>query len=123
MLIPAVDKPVVLIADDEVVVRNFMAACLDRMGCEVLSAAHGLEALELSRQYPGHIDLVITDISMPRMTGPELCAHLSKERPATRAMLVTGQDAERDAATGIPLMRKPFTPTQLIAEVRRLLTP
>src|ERR1039458_6809689 len=74
-------QSVILVADDEALIRNLVTLLLQRDGHLVLSAANGREGLELSRKYPGPIELVITDARMPRMNGTDLCAHLLQERP------------------------------------------
>src|ERR1043165_1616024 len=69
-------ESVILVADDEALIRNLVTLLLQQEGYFVLSAADGHEGLELSRKYPGTIDLVITDFKMPRMNGTDLCGHL-----------------------------------------------
>lgn len=69
-------QSVILVADDEALIRNLVTLLLQQNGHLVLSAANGHEGLELSRRYPGTIDLVITDVEMPRLNGTDLCAHL-----------------------------------------------
>ena len=70
-------QSVILVADDEALVRNLVTLLMQHDGHFVLSAADGHEGLELSRQYPGAIDLLITDVDMPRMNGTDLSGHLS----------------------------------------------
>ena len=84
---PAPQTPrVVLVAEDEVVVRNVVCLILQRDGYQVLSAADGREALELARQYQGTIDLLLSDINMPEMDGPSLAEHVIEERPGIRVL-------------------------------------
>jgi len=66
-----VHQPVILVADDEALIRNLVTLLLQHVGYFVLSAADGHEVLELSRKYPGPIDLVITDVQMPRLNGTD----------------------------------------------------
>jgi DNA-binding response OmpR family regulator len=80
-----VRQPIILVADDEVMIRNLVTILLQQQGYIVLSASDGQEGLELSRKYPGPIDLVITDVEMPRLNGMDLCAHLLQERPTSRS--------------------------------------
>jgi YesN/AraC family two-component response regulator len=63
---------------------------MQREGYFVLSAADGQEGLELSRKYPGTIDLVITDVQMPRLNGTDLCAHLLEDRPGIKVLVMSG---------------------------------
>jgi len=78
---------------------------LKGQGYMVFSASDGQEALELSRKYPGPIDLVITDWKLPRLNGSDLCSHLLKERPGTKVMLMTGGYLGN---SNFPLLFKPF---------------
>jgi len=66
-------------------IRNLVTLLLQTKGYAVLSASDGQEGLELSRNYPGTIDLAIADIDMPRLNGMNLCAHLLKERPGIKS--------------------------------------
>jgi len=85
-------QSVILVADDNALVRNLVTSVMQRDGYFVLSAANGHEGLELSRKYPGAIDLVITDMQMPRMNGTDLCGHLLKERPGIKVLVMSGAD-------------------------------
>jgi len=123
--IHAVDvrRPVILVADDEAMVRDLLTILMQGEGYFVLSARDGHEGLELSRKYPGAIDLVITDVHMPRMNGTDLCGHLLEERPGIQVLLVSGADTREIAGQNInlPLLRKPFDPETLTATVQALL--
>jgi CheY-like chemotaxis protein len=79
-------------------------------GFSVLSAADGYEGLELSRQYPGRIDLVITDQEMPRLSGTTLCAHLLQERPGIKVLIMSGADILEMVSqnANLPFLPKPF---------------
>jgi CheY-like chemotaxis protein len=113
-------KPLVLVVGDEVV-RNAIATYLYRAGYAVLSAAHGVEALELSRAYPDHVHLLITDVDIPRMSGFHLCECLIRERPSIRVMVISRENQDSQEAHGVPILRRPFTSTDLIEAVRQLL--
>jgi YesN/AraC family two-component response regulator len=69
----------------------------------VLSAADGHEGLELSRQYPESIDLVITDVEMPRLNGTDLCAHLLEERPGIRVLVISAADMSEIVSQNVDL--------------------
>ena len=114
-------KLVVLVVASEVVVRNAIATYLYRAGYAVILAAHGIEALELSRAYPDHVHLLITDVDIPRMSGFDLCDHLIRERPGIRAMIISGENQHSREAPEVSIIRRPFTATDLIEAVRRLL--
>lgn len=114
---------VVLVVDDEAPIRNLVALLMQQDGYFVLSAADGQEGLELSRLYSGFIDLVITDMQMPRVSGIKLCACLFEERPGIKALLMSGSDVGEFVAhdTNLPFLPKPFDGQNLRARVRAIL--
>jgi len=118
-----VHQPIILVADDEVMIRNLVTLLLQARGYVVLSASDGQEALELSRKYPGTIDLVITDVEMPRLNGMDLCAHLLEERPGIKAIVMSGADMSEITRQNInlPFLPKPFDGDALLARVRTIL--
>ena len=114
---------VVLVAEDEVVVRNIVCLLLDHEGYQVLSAADGKEALELAREYRGTIDLLLSDVKMPRMDGISLAEHVINERPGIRVLLMSGKVSEeiRTKNIRLPFLRKPFVPSEFREKVRAVL--
>jgi DNA-binding response OmpR family regulator len=116
-------QPVILVADDEPLVRSIVTRLLLDDGYHVLSAADGHEGLELSRQYNGTIDLLITDVNMPRMNGTNLCGHLMEERPGIKVLMMSGADIKKIVSqnAGLPFLPKPFDGRTLKARVRELL--
>ena len=117
-------QPLILVADDEVLLRNLVVLLMQGEGFVVLASADGREALELSRKYPGTIDLVITDMEMPRMKGTDLCAHLLEERPGIQVLVMSG-DINQIAGKNmnLPFLPKPFDGETLKARVWALLFP
>ncbi len=116
----------VLIVEDELAVRTLAGRTLAGLGYTVLEAENGQEALRLARQYPGPIDLVITDVVMPELGGLELIEALMAERPEAAALVMSGylepdtaSDAIRDA--GLPFLPKPFALDNLSEAVRAAL--
>jgi DNA-binding response OmpR family regulator len=89
----------------------------------VISAADGRERLELSRKYPGVIDLLISDINMPRMNGANLCGHLVEERPGLKMLVMSGAHMSEIVSqhANLPFLPKPFDGQTLIARVRAIL--
>jgi len=118
-----VHLPVILVADDEVMIRNLVTILMQAEGYYVLSAADGHEGLELSRKYPGTIDLVITDVRMPRLNGADLCAHLFEERPGIKALVMSGEDMSEIVSQNVnlPFLPKPFDGQVLKRRVRAIL--
>src|SRR6266566_884933 len=103
-------QPVILVADDEVIIRNLVTILMQLEGYLVLAAADGQEGLELSRKYAGKIDLVITDMEMPRLNGRDLCAHLLEERPGIKVLVMSGLDIAEIVSQNIHMqfLPKPF---------------
>lgn len=113
---------VILVADDNALVRNLVTLLLQQEGYLVLSAADGHEGLELSRQYPGSIELVITDVAMPRLNGIDLYARLALERPGIRVLVMSGADTSEIVGQNVnlPFLPKPFDGETLLARVRQI---
>ena len=117
------EPSVILVADDDALIRNLVALLLQQEGYSVISAANGFEGLELSRDYPGSIDLLITDMDMPRMNGADFCRQMSLERPAIQFLVMSGTDV-RDIVSqnaNLPFLPKPFDGEILKSKVRELL--
>jgi PAS domain S-box-containing protein len=117
---------VVLVVEDEDGIREVARRILDRRGYTVLTAPGGAEALELVRARDGPIDLLITDVIMPRMMGPELAGEVAALLPATRIMYMSGYAQPLVGANqGVPadtmLIEKPFTENMLLVKVREAL--
>src|SRR4051812_27807096 len=114
---------VILVADDEVIIRNLVTILMQLEGYLVISAADGQEGLELSRKYAGKIDLVITDMEMPRLNGSDLCAHLTEERPGIKVIVMSGQDIAEIVNENIHLhfLPKPFDGETIKKRVREML--
>jgi CheY-like chemotaxis protein len=101
---------VILVVDGEVVARNHTALTLHRDGYTVLAAAHGKEALDLSRAYQGRIDLLITDLDVPKLDGLALCAAMASERPELKVLATSANEANAERAThrSVPFLLKPL---------------
>jgi two-component system cell cycle sensor histidine kinase/response regulator CckA len=103
----------ILLVEDDPMVRDVFACLLAGYGYRVLAATHPAEALELADRHDGPIHLLVTDVVMPGMSGPQLAEQLAAGRPKTRVLFVSGHADEmlrrhgvvRDA---IPLLHKPF---------------
>jgi DNA-binding response OmpR family regulator len=113
----------ILVADDDALVRNLVTLQLKNDGYFVLAAADGREGLELSRQYHGPIDLVLTDVRMPKLNGTDLRAHLIQERPGIKVLVMSGADMTEIVSQNakLPFLAKPFDGETLKARVRAIL--
>jgi two-component system, cell cycle sensor histidine kinase and response regulator CckA len=119
-------RPTVLIVEDEEDVRDLTRDVLEMHGYAVLEALDAADALRLGETHSGRLDLLITDVVMPRMSGPELARQLRVRRPELRVLCMSGypESAERGVAGAEPWtawLQKPFSPGGLIAKVRECL--
>jgi two-component system, cell cycle sensor histidine kinase and response regulator CckA len=112
-----------LVVDDEAAVRRFAARVLARDGFEVLEASDGAEALDLIKGGEVLLDVVISDIVMPRMNGVELMQALCVSHPGLPVILMSGYAtaalSELGIATPCGILPKPFQAERLLAEVHR----
>lgn len=114
----------ILLVDDDTSLRDMTARMLGSSGYRVMTARNGEDALELLRDYPA-IDLVITDVVMPGMSGPDLAETLSTARPGLKVLFVSGYTDDKLGAVlrlnGAHFLPKPFTVTVLTRKVRQML--
>jgi len=113
----------ILLVDDEFTIRKLVSQSLQEYGYEVLEAHCGRDAIELSEQHEGTIDLLLSDIVMPGgITGVELARLLKLSRPDMKIILMSGYDQTMLAAdTGWPFISKPFKPSTLMERVKHIL--
>jgi len=112
----------ILLVEDEDEVRAVLHQILVSKGYRVLQAGSGEEALVISRLHRGAVHLLLTDVTMPEMKGPELAQRLRAERPATRVVFMSGYNDERlsdDGSEPPVCLQKPFSP-QLLGETVRV---
>jgi PAS domain S-box-containing protein len=121
----ATGRETVLLVEDEAAVRDLTEQVLRRQGYRVLAAATGTEALQISREFSGPIELLITDIVMAGMSGPEVAAKLENSRPQTAVLYMSGYAGDSVLGAGnekgIAFLQKPFTPIALAQRVREVL--
>jgi nitrogen fixation negative regulator NifL len=114
----------ILLAEDEPLVRKLAADVLRARGYTILAAASGPEALALAAANADSIRLVVSDVVMPGMTGPEMAATLSERGLKVPVLFMSGY-AETESGLllpeGAPLLQKPFSPDALLRRVRALL--
>ena len=111
-------RGVVLLADDEDAIRWVGRRFLEADGWAVLEATDGLEALHILGSLTGRLDLVITDLNMPRVSGRELAEVLSVFRPGLPVLGITGFLSAVTHDRRLPILPKPFTAGSLIQAVR-----
>ena len=122
------EKATILVVDDAHLVLGMIKRILTPRGYRLLLASNGAEALELTKNPGGKIDLLLTDVVMPGITGLDLAREFIKTYPKTEIMFMSGhvdpsvirQHALFDKTT---FFSKPFTPSRLVAKIRSILEP
>ena len=116
----------VLLVEDEDAVRALCAEMLQQLGCQVLAAANADEARQVWARHGAKVDLLLTDVFMPGLSGPELAQLLRTERPSLRVLLMSGNPAgrmneEQSARFEAAFISKPFTLEQIGLHVNAIL--
>jgi len=112
----------ILVAEDDEMLRTLLQVSLESCGYTVLASASGPAALELAERHAEPIALLLSDVTMPGMEGPELARRLAAIRPGLKVLLLSGYG--RDPAildAGVDFLQKPFRPSALVARVRWIL--
>ncbi len=118
----------VVLAEDEDALRVLLGRVLAGSGYHVIAGRNGAEALEAVRARGGRVDVLLTDVVMPRMNGAELAETLAGEQPGVKVLFMTGHTDDaallgRFAAGAVEIIQKPFTNEALLGHLRRLLGP
>jgi two-component system cell cycle sensor histidine kinase/response regulator CckA len=116
----------VLVVEDQPALLRLISVCLGKRGYTVLAAEDGTEAIRILQNNPGHIDLVVSDIMMPRLNGLELLKKATLLRPEMRFLFISGYAEDTiGQTTHLPhdagYLEKPFLPIELARKVRALL--
>jgi PAS domain S-box-containing protein len=127
--IPAAPEPeleTILVVEDEAGIRALVRKILRRQGYQILEASQGEEALAVCAQHKGRIDLLVTDVMMPQMSGRELATKLIALRPDIKVLYVSGytDDSMLQSGSfppGTAFLQKPFTLGSLLGKVREVL--
>jgi CheY-like chemotaxis protein len=102
-----------------------MCTVLERAKYDVLEAANAEEALILATQVATPIDLLLTDVVMPGMSGPELYDQLRRQQPELKVLFLSGYDrdliGDRRSRTGVGFLPKPFAPETLLSKISEFL--
>ncbi len=114
----------ILAVDDDCAILSLLGEILKPLGFHVLSASNGQEALKIIRELEGKVDLLVSDVVMPEMAGPELAVRLRARYPDMDVMFISGfmkpglvPSLFESREPGF--LRKPFTPSELTSKLRR----
>ncbi|MGH9661740.1 MAG: response regulator, partial [Bryobacteraceae bacterium] len=121
---PALGSETILLIEDEAPLRTMVQTALGRAGYRVIAASGGEEALRLARSLAEPVDLVLSDVVMPGLKGPEVVARLCDVIPVPRALYMSGyadNALEYFQDKNVPFVAKPFSIDQLLRKVRELL--
>ena len=120
------DREMIMVVEDVPAIGSMLERFLQREGFGVLRAERPSRALELSREYPGRIDLLLTDVVMPEMDGPSLATKLASQRPEMKILYISGYTdddsfRQRVAVGDGAFLPKPFALADLLRMIRELL--
>ena len=116
----------ILLVEDDEMVRTLVRETMESNGYRVLEASDPLEAHVVAGNYGHAIDLLITDVVMPKASGPQLAKELIRVNPGLKVLYMSGHTEHAISKRGVrrkevAFLPKPFTPAQLIAKVREVL--
>jgi CheY-like chemotaxis protein len=126
LLVPLRGTETILVVEDEDGVRALARQILEGFGYQVLDARQGAEAIGVCEQQPGPIDLLITDVVMPGMSGRQVAEQVAERRPGLRVLFLSGYTDDAIVHHGVldlgmPFLQKPFSPMALALKVRQVL--
>lgn len=115
----------ILLVEDEIPVRRYLSNLLRSRGYRIFEAHDGADALALIERV-GQVDLLLTDVMMPRMDGPTLAAELSRRQPELKILFISGYTGAHVVQEGLireedEFLQKPFTPDELIGRIQRVI--
>jgi CheY-like chemotaxis protein len=115
-----------LLVEDEAVVRGLARRILEQVGYSVVEASRGDEALRFCAEHAAEVDLLLTDVVMPEMSGKELADRLKSQYPELKMLFMSGYTDESIVHHGVldssvEFIQKPFTPAALVRKVRDVL--
>jgi CheY-like chemotaxis protein len=117
----------ILVLEDEARVRKLVCEVLAGRGYQVLEAVRGEEAIRMAAEHHGSVHLLLTDVVMPEMSGPQVLEQIRARHPNMKVLFMSGYTDEAMVHHGIldsgaPFLQKPFLPDALARKVREVLT-
>ncbi len=106
-----------MIAEDDAEVLKFVTTILQDRGFRVIGATGANQALDLARKFSGEIKILLTDVEMGKLDGFDLRERLLQERPKVKVVVMSGRLDDDFEARDFPVIRKPFSPKQLIETI------
>jgi CheY-like chemotaxis protein len=124
--VPAPGSETILLVEDDESIRSLIRDGLQEKGFKVLQGDGGEEALDIVQNFKGQIDLLVTDVVMPQMSGIELADIIKGWRPNTKVLLISGyatlsSSGGKELDHQLPFLQKPFTQEELNVKIREVL--
>ncbi len=111
-------KITILLAEDEAPLRNLLQTIFEKAGFTVLAAENGQQAAHLADGHEGAIDLLVSNVQMPHMTGPDLAKSLMQMRPGLRVLLISAYpQGLLMLDNGWSFLQKPFLPKAIVDKI------
>src|SRR5205085_3989017 len=114
----------ILVVEDEAALREPVRTLLEGAGYQVLVSKDVDEAIQIATQHNGALDLLLTDVVMPKMSGPQLAEHLHPLCPQMKVLYMSGYPEPRQSNSALvselDIIRKPFTKQQLLGRLRQV---
>ncbi len=119
-------KETILVVEDESSLREVIRVCLEHSGYTILEADNGVDALYIESQFNGPIHLLLSDVDMSPITGPDLAEQVLVVRPDIQILLTSGRTEDMELLTGLGqlnahFLQKPFNPKTLNTAVEKIL--
>ena len=111
----------ILVVDDDVSVRRLTTRMLQQHGFCVIEAECGTDGLERFSEHHNNVDLVLSDVMMPKMSGTEMVEQILTINPSVRVLMMTGFAVEAMLPKAVPIVSKPFTSDALVQSVKACL--
>jgi two-component system cell cycle sensor histidine kinase/response regulator CckA len=116
-----VSSETILLVEDSADLRGLFATVLERSGFRVLQAGSGLDAIRVAQEHLGRIDLIISDVAMPKLSGPDGVTQVLKKRPGAKVIFISGDARSTPVEPKATMIEKPVTPEALVETVRHTL--